>query len=153
MPRIHITELLHEVARETGFMAAFTNLRTGESCPNESALLAAILADATNLGLSRMVTASQGVTRDQLIWTQDAYVRDNTYRAALATIINAHAFLMGAVAALAGLMDREIARPAAAHYVLAIKSERNAAYVSSVHHSYAGRHRSLKYPRDNGLWR
>lgn len=89
MPRIRITELLHEVARETGFMAAFTNLRTGESCPNESALLAAILADATNLGLSRMAAASQGVTRDQLIWTQDAYIREDTYRAALATIINA----------------------------------------------------------------
>ncbi|GCA52888.1 tn3 transposase DDE domain protein [Sinorhizobium sp. KGO-5] len=89
MPRIRITELLHEVARETGFMAAFTNLRTGECCPNESALLAAILADATNLGLSRMAAASQGVTRDQLIWTQDAYVREDTYRAALATIINA----------------------------------------------------------------
>ena len=27
MPRIRITELLHEVARETGFLAAFTNLR------------------------------------------------------------------------------------------------------------------------------
>ncbi len=89
MPRIRITELLHEVARETGFMAAFTNLRTGENCPNESALLAAILADATNLGLSRMAAASHGVTRDQLIWTQDAYIREDTYREALATIINA----------------------------------------------------------------
>ena len=69
LPRIRITELLHEVARETGFIAAFKNLRTGEICPNESALLAAILADATNLGLSRMANASQGVTRDQLIWT------------------------------------------------------------------------------------
>lgn len=90
LPRIRITELLHEVARETGFMAAFKNLRTGETCPNESALLAAILADATNLGLSRMANASQGVTRDQLIWTQDAYIREDTYNAALATIINAH---------------------------------------------------------------
>jgi len=89
MPRIRITELLHDVARETGFMAAFTNLRTGEACANESALLAAILADATNLGLSRMAAASHGVTRDQLIWTQDAYIREDTYREALATIINA----------------------------------------------------------------
>jgi TnpA family transposase len=70
-------------------MAAFTNLRTGENCPSESALLATILADATNLGLSRMAAASQGVTRDQLVWTQDAYIREDTYRAALATIINA----------------------------------------------------------------
>lgn len=30
MPRICITELLHEVAQETGFLSVFTNLRTGE---------------------------------------------------------------------------------------------------------------------------
>jgi len=58
MPRIRTTELLHEVAQETGFLSAFTNLRTGELCPNENALLATILADATNLGLSRMAAAS-----------------------------------------------------------------------------------------------
>src|SRR3546814_4796870 len=90
MPRIRITEWLHEVARETGFLAAFTNLRTGEPCPNKNALLATILADATNLGLSRMAAASQGVTRDQLLWTHDAYIRDDSYRAALAVLINAH---------------------------------------------------------------
>ena len=90
MPRIRITELLHEVAQETGFLSAFTNLRTGELCPNENALLATILADATNLGLSRMAAASQGVTRDQLLWTHDAYIRDESYRAALAVLINAH---------------------------------------------------------------
>ena len=32
LPRVRITELLHEVNRETGFAAAFTNLRTGETC-------------------------------------------------------------------------------------------------------------------------
>jgi TnpA family transposase len=90
MPRIRITELLHEVARDTAFPKAFANLRTGEPCPNESALLATILADGTNLGLSRMAAASEGVTRDQLMWTHDAYIRDDTYRAALANIINAH---------------------------------------------------------------
>nr|WP_242443704.1 Tn3 family transposase [Sphingobium sp. LB126] len=89
MPRIRITELLHEVAQETGFLSAFTNLRTGELCPNENALLATILADATNLGLSRMAAASQGA-RDQLLWTHDAYIRDESYRAALAVLINAH---------------------------------------------------------------
>lgn len=53
-------------------------------------MLAVILADATNLGLTRMATASQGVTRDQLIWIADAYIRPETYKAALAQIINAH---------------------------------------------------------------
>lgn len=90
MPRIRITELLHEVAQDTGFLKVFTNLRTGEPCPNESALLATILADGTNLGLARMAAASEGVTRDQLMWTHDAYIRQETYRAALAAIINAH---------------------------------------------------------------
>ena len=65
-------------------------MRTGEGCDNENALLAAILADATNLGLARMAEASQGVTRDQLIWTADAYIRPETYQAALARIIDAH---------------------------------------------------------------
>jgi len=37
-----------------------------------------------------MAAASQGVTRDQLIWIADAYIRPETYKAALAQIINAH---------------------------------------------------------------
>ena len=57
---------------------------------NENALLAVILADGSNLGLSRMAEASQGVTVDQLTWTKSAYIRDETYQRALATIINAH---------------------------------------------------------------
>lgn len=61
MPPARITELLHEVNRATGFASAFTNLRTGERCDDVNALLAAILADATNLGLGRMAAASHGV--------------------------------------------------------------------------------------------
>lgn len=90
LPRVRITELLHEVNRQTDFAAAFTNLRTGEVCDNSNALLAVILADGTNLGLGRMAQASRGVTRDQLIWTADAYIRPETYQAALARIIDAH---------------------------------------------------------------
>jgi len=90
LPPVRITELLHEVSRRTGFSTAFTNLRTGETCDSENALLAAILADATNLGLTRMAAASPGVTRDQLISIADAYIRPETYQAALARIINAH---------------------------------------------------------------
>ena len=90
LPRIRITELLHEVHRHTGFAQAFTNLRTGDLCDNLNALFAAILADGTNLGIGRMAQASQGVTRDQLLWTAEAYIRPETYQAALARIINAH---------------------------------------------------------------
>lgn len=90
MPRVRITELLHEVNRATGFVSAFSNLRTGEQCEDDSARLAAILADATNLGLGRMAAASHEVTRDKLVWTADAYIRRKTYKAALSKIINAH---------------------------------------------------------------
>jgi hypothetical protein len=90
MPAVRITEVLHDVSRATGFAQAFTNLRTGERCEDENALLAAVLADATNLGLDRMAAASHGVTRDKLIWIADAYIRPETYQAALARIINAH---------------------------------------------------------------
>ncbi len=68
----------------------FTNPRTGERCDDVNALLAAILADATNLGFGRMAAASHGVTRDKLIWTADAYIRPETYKAALARIIGTH---------------------------------------------------------------
>ena len=33
LPRVRVTELLHEVARGTGFLGAFTNFRTGDPCP------------------------------------------------------------------------------------------------------------------------
>ena len=47
--RGRITEVLHDVARTTG-----------ERFNDETALLAAVLADVTNLGLGRMAAASQG---------------------------------------------------------------------------------------------
>lgn len=90
MPPVRITELLHEVARATAFPQAFLNVRTGERHDNENALLAAILADGSNLGLARMAAASQGVSPDQLIWTKSAYIAPDNYKAALARIIDAH---------------------------------------------------------------
>ncbi len=90
MPRVRITELLNEVARRTGFTHAFTDLRSGKPVENETALLAAILADGSNLGLERMANASQGVTKAQLAWVHTWYLREETYKAALAAIVDAH---------------------------------------------------------------
>jgi TnpA family transposase len=90
LPCIRITELLTEVARRTGFLSAFTDLRSGRPHDNPNAVLAAIMADASNLGLERMVNASQGVSYAQLAWTHNWYVREETYRAALAAITDAH---------------------------------------------------------------
>jgi hypothetical protein len=52
MPNVHITDLLAEVDGWTGFADKFTHLRTGDMVRNRSAILAAVLADATNLGPS-----------------------------------------------------------------------------------------------------
>ena len=80
MPRVRITELLNEVARRTGFAHAFTDLRSGKPVENVTALIAAILADGSNLGLERMANASQGVTKAQLEWVHTWYLRGETTR-------------------------------------------------------------------------
>ena len=74
----------------TGFADTFTELRSGRPHNNPNAVLAAVLADACNLGIEKMADASQGISYAQLAWTHSWYLSDETYRSALATIINAH---------------------------------------------------------------
>ena len=90
LPRIRITDLLAEVAEWTGFGDRFTHVRSGEPPNDGSALMAAILADATNLGLARMAESSQGLTHARLIWTAQWHIRDESYAAALAAIVDYH---------------------------------------------------------------
>ncbi len=90
LPRVRITELLREIDALTGFTAMFRDLRSGKVHDNRSCILAAVLADATKLGLERMANASQGVTYAQLAWTHSWYLSEENYRAALAKIIEVH---------------------------------------------------------------
>ena len=90
LPRVRITELLFEVAERTGFLAAFRDVRSGKEHDKPHAILAAILADGTNLGVERMANASQGVTYAQLAWTQNWYISPENYEAALAQIVREH---------------------------------------------------------------
>lgn len=90
LPRVRITELLREIDALTGFCSMFRELRSGKVHDNPSCILAAVLADATNLGLERMANASQGVTYAQLAWTQSWYLSEENYKAALARIIEVH---------------------------------------------------------------
>ena len=90
MPRIRIPDLLWEVNSRTGFLDAFTDLRSGRVHSNRAAILATVLAGATNLGLERMAHASSGVSHAQLSWAHAWHLRTETYADALARIIDAH---------------------------------------------------------------
>jgi hypothetical protein len=57
LPRIRVTDLLSEVARWTLFTHCFTHLRTGEIAADPHVVMAGILADGLNLGLTRMAEA------------------------------------------------------------------------------------------------
>src|SRR5271166_19724 len=82
MPRVRITDLLAEVNVWTAFANRFTHFRTGEpAAADEPALMGAILADATNLGLDRMAESSRGVTIHQLNLVIERHIGPETRRA------------------------------------------------------------------------
>jgi TnpA family transposase len=89
LPHVKITELFLEVDAWTGFTRHFTHLKSGEIAKNKSLLLTAILADAINLGLSKMAESCPGMTYARLSWLQAWHIRDETYSKALAELVNA----------------------------------------------------------------
>jgi len=75
LPRIKLTDLLTEVDGWTRFTDYFTHLHNNEPAKDKAVLLSAVLADATNQGLTKMA---------------DWHIREETYSKALAEIINVH---------------------------------------------------------------
>lgn len=73
----------------TGFTRHFTHLRSQEVSKDRVLLLTAILADAINLGLTKMAEACPGATYARLTWLQAWHIRDEAYSAALAEVVNA----------------------------------------------------------------
>ena len=89
MPHVKITDLLLEVDEWTGFTRYFTHLKTGDRPKDKTLLLTTILADAINLGLTKMAESCPGMTYAKLSWLQAWHIRDETYSTALAKLVNA----------------------------------------------------------------
>jgi TnpA family transposase len=89
LPHLKITELLLEVDKWTGFTQHFTHLKTGDTAKDRTPLLTTILADAINLGLTKMAESCPGASYAKLSWLQAWHIRDETYAAALAELVNA----------------------------------------------------------------
>ena len=89
MPRVRITELLAEVSRWTGLVDCFTHLRTGLPAADQRVILTAVLADATNLGLTRMAEACSIASYRQLAWAAGWHLTEEHYGRALARLVAA----------------------------------------------------------------
>src|SRR5437868_8722022 len=77
-----------EVAQWTLFTDCFTHLRTGETAADSQVLMASLLADGLNLGLTRMAEACSIASLRQLAWTADWHIRDETYALALRRLVD-----------------------------------------------------------------
>src|SRR5215472_12789016 len=71
----------------TLFTDCFTHLRSGETVADPRILMASLLADGLNLGLTRMAEACTIACLGQLAWTADWHIRDETYALALRHLV------------------------------------------------------------------
>ena len=89
IPTARITSLLAEVHRWTRFADLFTHQQTDLPADDPRVVLTGVLAEATNLGLGRMADACSVASRRKLAWTAGWHLREDTYRSALAMLVNA----------------------------------------------------------------
>jgi hypothetical protein len=88
IPNARITSLLAEVHRWTGFANLFTHQQTDLPADDPRIVLTGVLAEATNLGLSRMADACSVASLRKLAWTAGWHLREDTYRSARAMLVN-----------------------------------------------------------------
>ena len=89
LPHIDLSELLMEIDKLTGFSYALTHAGGNINRAKDSSkyFYAAILAQATNLGLSRMAMGAN-LSYDRLVWFTNWYLREDTLFQANNAIVN-----------------------------------------------------------------
>ncbi len=92
LPKIKIEKLLLEVDRMTGFSRHFTPIHGQNSQPEKfyKTLMASILSQATNIGISTMQNCTTDITADMMRHVIDTYIREDTLKSANAEIVNQH---------------------------------------------------------------
>jgi TnpA family transposase len=85
--------MLLDVEKATGFIDAFTHLRTGAPCKDKIGLLNVLLAEGLNLGLSKMAEATNTHDYFQLSRLSRWHIESDAINRALATVIEAQAAL------------------------------------------------------------
>ena len=92
MPLVRIEQLLMEVDRLTGFTRHFESLQAQQARPAgfHRTLLAALISQATNLGVVSMSASMKEASVDNLRRTLRHFVREETLKEASAAIVDAH---------------------------------------------------------------
>lgn len=92
MPAIRIEQLLIEVDQMTAFSRHFIPLQQHHSRPKNfyKTLIAAIISQATNLGIVAMSASVKEISLDMLRHTLHYYIREETLKAANEELVNAH---------------------------------------------------------------
>ncbi|MBG0512051.1 Tn3 family transposase [Agrobacterium sp. MOPV5] len=89
MPPIRLTDLVADIDRMTGFSSLFEHLQTGRTPGDMRVFYAALIAEATNLGFSKMALACPGITRRQLQQMAIWHFREEAFTLALARLVEA----------------------------------------------------------------
>jgi TnpA family transposase len=89
LPSVELTDLLLEVDSWTGFSQQLTHASGGQPRTDELSchLYATLLAQGTNMGLTEMAH-SAGLTYERLAWCSNWYLREETLKSAVATLVN-----------------------------------------------------------------
>lgn len=93
LPDVRITDLLQEADSDISFTEAFTHLRSGVPCKDNTGLLNVLLAEGLNLGLSKMAEATNTHDYFQLSRISRWHIESDAINRALAMVIDAQSKL------------------------------------------------------------